>query len=449
MADPYYRPRLDDFDPGDIEPEVVPTEELYRTARVRRPFPVRVKGPFETRTVEEAPAEDIAPIPAEEPVKGIWSWRDEEGALHGTNTQANVPSGVDAKFTPEGPQPTEPGISPELIREFSIKGLAEAEGVPYETAKQAFAKAEEPIVKTYEQKVATRNKVVANIQREMGRARDAAEREEIRRQGDQFLKLHGLDKIKAPSAEAGRKPRFGVGVEAAAKAEGYESFADVPPGAKSMGVIQTAAQLHGADVTETTLARLKTKEGFREPSATERTFLADLKSSAASLEHLSTLYKDDFTGPIAGRAGAIQTATGIGLAKGEAGFRAATSAFRNQVIKTITGAQMSEPEAKRIRKQIPEENDPPEVWRAKQKEALRLLNLSFSMRTEILERGGYILGELSREPVSPAAPSVTAIPAAAPTAVAGTPPAPGATQAPNGKWYVPDPNRQGKYLEVR
>jgi hypothetical protein len=29
-----------------------------------------------------------------------------------------------------------------------------------------------------------------------------------------------------------------------------------------------------------------------------------------------------------------------------------------------------------------------------------------------------------------------------------TPPAAGAKKAPDGKWYVPDPNRPGKYLQV-
>ena len=54
---------------------------------------------------------------------------------------------------------------------------------------------------------------------------------------------------------------------------------------------------------------------------------------------------------------------------------------------------MSEPEANRIRKQIPEETDPPEVWRAKQKAALREIKRSLSSRKNILEQGGYILGE--------------------------------------------------------
>ena len=46
-------------------------------------------------------------------------------------------------------------------------------------------------------------------------------------------------------------------------------------------------------------------------------------------------------------------------------FQAATAAFRNAVIKAITGAQMSEPEAARIRQQIPEITDKPDVWKAK------------------------------------------------------------------------------------
>lgn len=37
---------------------------------------------------------------------------------------------------------------------------------------------------------------------------------------------------------------------------------------------------------------------------------------------------------------------------------------------------------------------------------------------------------------------------AAPATPAGGPPAPGARKAPDGNWYIPDPNRPGKYLRV-
>lgn len=51
-----------------------------------------------------------------------------------------------------------------------------------------------------------------------------------------------------------------------------------------------------------------------------------------------------------------------------------------------------------------------------------------------------------RYPANPALRNSTTSPTSAPVE---TPPAPGARKAPDGKWYVSDPARPGKYLEVR
>lgn len=71
-------------------------------------------------------------------------------------------------------------------------------------------------------------------------------------------------------------------------------------------------------------------------------------------------------GPVAGRANTFgQKVPGLPVDTDYANFEASSSAFRNAVIKAITGAQMSEVEANRIRQQIPEVTDKPEVWKAK------------------------------------------------------------------------------------
>jgi hypothetical protein len=81
-------------------------------------------------------------------------------------------------------------------------------------------------------------------------------------------------------------------------------------------------------------------------------------------------------GPVAGRIrSAFLDAGDAGLAIGQAllgdtdedqqafaYFQSATAAFKNAVIKTITGAQMSEQEAERILDQIPTEKDHPMKW---------------------------------------------------------------------------------------
>ena len=56
-----------------------------------------------------------------------------------------------------------------------------------------------------------------------------------------------------------------------------------------------------------------------------------------------------------------------------ADFEAGSRAFQNAMIKAITGAQMSEPEAKRIMAQIPAVTDHPTVWQAKYTQSVKNL----------------------------------------------------------------------------
>lgn len=66
-----------------------------------------------------------------------------------------------------------------------------------------------------------------------------------------------------------------------------------------------------------------------------------------------------------------------------AAFNAATRAFQNAMIKAITGAQMSEPEAKRIMGQIPNVTDNPVDWLAKYDESvLNLQDLENRLRID-------------------------------------------------------------------
>lgn len=92
------------------------------------------------------------------------------------------------------------------------------------------------------------------------------------------------------------------------------------------------------------------------------------EASLDALDNLRMLREPikDLTGPLGGRVRSIgQQIPGVPVDEDWALFDAATAAFRNAVIKAITGAQMSEPEARRIREQIPEVSDKPEVWAAK------------------------------------------------------------------------------------
>ena len=130
---------------------------------------------------------------------------------------------------------------------------------------------------------------------------------------------------------------------------------------------------------------------FGKSTASERTAIAETQASLDALGNLETLFNKSTTatGPITGR---VETAKGFfGLSSDDQeNLLAATSAFKNAIIKDITGAQMSEPEAKRIMKQIPDENDPPARWRAKAKQTRKNLKFIQKRRSEVLKKSGIV-----------------------------------------------------------
>ena len=123
------------------------------------------------------------------------------------------------------------------------------------------------------------------------------------------------------------------------------------------------------------------------PAAAERTALAEGAASIDALNNLNSLYKKTFVGPVAGRAGKARNVFGLNPEQ-QSNFLAATAAFRNSIIKQITGAQMSEPEAKRILKQIPDETDPPTVWKAKWQQSKKNIEMMQKRRKQVLKESG-------------------------------------------------------------
>ncbi len=89
-------------------------------------------------------------------------------------------------------------------------------------------------------------------------------------------------------------------------------------------------------------------------------------TSLDTLKKLKNDFRSEYVGPVEGRAREFgQKLPFVPVDKKFAAFSANTSTLTNAVIKAITGAQMSEPEAKRIKGQIPSVEDKPEVWQAK------------------------------------------------------------------------------------
>ncbi len=124
-------------------------------------------------------------------------------------------------------------------------------------------------------------------------------------------------------------------------------------------------------------------------SPSERTAIAETNASIDALNNLKTLYNNVKTksGPIVGRTSQVLGLVGM-TSREQEDFMAATFAFQNAIIKDITGAQMSEVEANRIRKQIPLITDPPARWEAKWEQSLKNLEFLQRRRKEVLRQSG-------------------------------------------------------------
>ena len=130
--------------------------------------------------------------------------------------------------------------------------------------------------------------------------------------------------------------------------------------------------------------------------------LAGLEQSLVVLKSLEGLVQDGWLGPIQGRVTEAKVGLpGAPVSDQLARFYAETATLKNAVVKAVTGAQMSEPEAQRILTQVPSFADKPNVWR--QKANATRDNLSMLRdRTIALSGGGAgIGGDVDDAPPAP------------------------------------------------
>lgn len=144
-------------------------------------------------------------------------------------------------------------------------------------------------------------------------------------------------------------------------------------------------------------------------AASERTAIVQARSSIDSLNNLSDLFDKNFVGPIKGKIAPLKGLLELNPVKQEE-FMAATFAFKNAIIKQITGAQMSEKEAQRIMKQIPDVTDPPTRWRAKWRQSLKNIQMLQAQQLRVLGESGLRVpgAAASTTPTAPTKPQYTA-----------------------------------------
>jgi hypothetical protein len=137
------------------------------------------------------------------------------------------------------------------------------------------------------------------------------------------------------------------------------------------------------------------------PTPQEREKLTENASSLQSLSRLGNLYKPEYVGPVRGRAGQLRQAFGgtagvEPLTPEESQFRAEGSAFRNKIIKAITGSAMSSNEQDRILKQIPSENDPPQTWEGKYEATVQNMEQHADLFKDILKETKVDISQVSK-----------------------------------------------------
>jgi hypothetical protein len=120
--------------------------------------------------------------------------------------------------------------------------------------------------------------------------------------------------------------------------------------------------------------------------------LSDLKQAVGNLDIIKEKYTPDLSGPAVGRATTMAAAIGT-LGARRAEFLGYLQSYQNAMIKAITGAQMSEPEAKRLMRQMPSINENPAAFLSKVDASRNLASLSLASKYDALKASNYVATE--------------------------------------------------------
>lgn len=118
--------------------------------------------------------------------------------------------------------------------------------------------------------------------------------------------------------------------------------------------------------------------------------MGELAYSQKVLDRMLGTFKTTYTGPIAAKAGKMTKYVESLTKEQQVEFYGNVAEYKNSIIKAITGAQMSEVEAKRIVQQIPDENASPKAFMAGLKRAYIATNERLKAKEKALAAGGYV-----------------------------------------------------------
>jgi len=226
----------------------------------------------------------------------------------------------------------------------------------------------------------------------------------------QMLRLAGLGAEHEDRGNAARERRAVAGFNARARAVPPKVAAPFDPATdpdlqrdrarknEGLGVYRenpgtTPAVIQNPDGSTTIIPG-----GGKLPSAGEREKLTEDESGLAQIGRISLLFKPEYVGPGAAVKAITANFTDAGLSSEEADFRAALADFRNKAINRISGAAVSESEAKRMEQQLPNIGNPEKMFTSKLRQSEANLRDLATRRRDIYSRTGLNLSGLSPLP---------------------------------------------------
>lgn len=283
------------------------------------------------------------------------------------------------------------GALPEQYRPDILPALQNmlAEGTAYNTMREESRKAWE------------RGDPFRAVAMRLAAAQTPEQRDEVIQQA-RFMGVPSADLSVLTQADPSRLAEMAISPEKRADLASAEAGRAVTMRGQD---ISAATARRGQDISAATarrgqdLSAATAKEtGGAKLSATAIEKIAGVDSSLSMLDDIERLLPSMLSsiGPIQGRLTSVQLKTGVGVTEELAEFAAQITGLKNAVIKAITGAQMSEPEAKRIMGQIPDLDNPDAVFRARMATTRRNLE---TLKRRTIELSGGSMPEADSDPL--------------------------------------------------
>lgn len=200
------------------------------------------------------------------------------------------------------------------------------------------------------------------------------------------------EKMATLQQELGRPPNFMEAGQFFTPAEFATSFKAKEERIRK-GQVEVAQQT-GVAAADRAFELAQKKEKIpQKPSGGERKDFAEDLVALEQARGIIDKFDPKFVGPYLGRYGNIKEMVG-NLGFDEATFRGVVARTRNSTIKAITGAQMGEKEAERIRQELPEFNLSPEAFIARMQLTYANLYDMARIRRQIASETGLDLSDL-------------------------------------------------------